>query len=229
MPKPFFPDPVTVFAWTFYVVLVGITIIASYTDLRRLSIPKELTLTGLALGILFNTVRGGLLGAEGHRVWLLGENGALLGLLDGFLFALAGFVVGFALFFIMWILGTCGGGDVKLFGALGAWVGGRAVIYILVLTLLLLVLVSVLRLIWSIVSRGFRPTFKDYSVKAAARSGKKAGKQGYADLRHTRRRLTAYSPLVAVSTALLLLWFFRTELHLAPKVQSPDGVQAKAQ
>ncbi len=46
-----------------------------------------------------------------------------MGALDGFLFALVGSLVGFAFFAILFALGTCGGGDVKLFTAIGAWLG----------------------------------------------------------------------------------------------------------
>ena len=45
------------------------------------------------------------------------------GLLDGLLFTLAGVAVAFVLMFVLWILGVCGGGDVKLYAAVGAWVG----------------------------------------------------------------------------------------------------------
>ena len=50
MRHPFFPEPF--FAWLFCAALVLITGLASYTDLRRLTIPKGLTLTALALGLL---------------------------------------------------------------------------------------------------------------------------------------------------------------------------------
>src|SRR6059036_3080420 len=96
--NPFFPDPA--FAWTFYVILVGITVFASYTDLHRLTIPKWLTVGALALGVLFNVLRGGWVagGTASHGVWVLGAHGTAVGALDGLLFALAGFATGFGLF-----------------------------------------------------------------------------------------------------------------------------------
>ena len=66
MPQPFFPHSV-VLAWAFYVVLVGITFVATYTDLRNLTIPKWLTLPALGLGLLFNVVLGAWVGPEGPR------------------------------------------------------------------------------------------------------------------------------------------------------------------
>ena len=211
MRHPFFPDPV--FAWAFCGVLLALLCVATYTDLKRLTIPKSLTLTALALGLVFNLGRGIWLGAsaEEQGVWLLGPGG-VSGAFDGLLFAVAGFLAGFGLFFVMWFLGTCGGGDVKLFAALGTWIGPLLVVYVLGLTLVLVIVLSVLRLAGSMLGRGFRPTMKDYSQKGAASAGKKAGVQGFAGSKKTRQRLMAYSLPVLLSTAFILLWVFRAEL-----------------
>src|SRR3954464_14413049 len=108
----YFPDPVS--GWVFLMALIGVLAIASYTDERTMKVPKWLTLPALGLGLLFSLLRGGLLGGHGMPVWLFADPGAALGVLDGLLFALAGLVVGFVLFFGLWVLGFCGGGDVKL-------------------------------------------------------------------------------------------------------------------
>jgi prepilin peptidase CpaA len=214
MPHPFFPlEPA--FAWVYCLALVGLTAAASYTDLRRLTIPKVLTLSTLGLGIIMNLLRGAGLGADGHAVWLFQEPGAVLGAFDGLLFSLAGFATGFGLFFVMWILGTCGGGDLKLFAALGAWVGPTLAVLVLISTLILVVVFAVARLAWSFVTRGYRPTAHDYTLQGAAKSGKRSGKGAAAEARRTRQRLMAYSLPVAVSTALVLAWVFRGELRLA--------------
>jgi len=224
-----FPEE-SAFAWTFYLVLMGFLAVASYLDitrtpveeLRRKAIPKWLTLTLLGLGVLFNIVRGAWMGWDGAEVWALGENGAFVGALDGLLFALAGFATGFGLFFLMWILGVCGGGDVKLFAALGAWVGAEVSLWVLGLTLILICVIAVLRLAASLLTRGYSPTVKDYTMKGAHRSGKKAGKQGYAQSRQTRRRLTPYSLPVALSTAILLFWFVLS-YDLGLRTRHPEG------
>ena len=132
MPIPFFPFPL--FAWIYLGVLLSLLAAASYTDLGRMVVPKQVTWTGLALGLAFNVARGALLGAEGLSVWMLGEGGPFLGALDGLLFALAGFGLGFVLFFVMWILGVCGGGDVKLLAAATLWAGPASTPALLVVT-----------------------------------------------------------------------------------------------
>jgi prepilin peptidase CpaA len=211
MPKPFFPDAV-VLAWAFYLALVSITLIATYTDLRYLQIPKWLTLPTVALGVVFNVVLGAL--TDGPRgPFLFGGNGGFLGALDGLLLSVCGFATGFGLFLLMFVLGTCRGGDVKLFAGVGAWVGPMLCLYLLGGTIIAVVLMSMARLVWKFFTHGFGKTYRDYTLRGAPekKKGQKAGEP-----KTTRRRLTAYSPAVAMSAALLLLWFFGVDLHLRP-------------
>jgi prepilin peptidase CpaA len=217
MPRPFFPDPL--FGWAFYAVLVALLIAAAYTDLRRRIIPKQLTLVSLGLGLLFNLVRGAWLGAVGDPGWLMGGS-VNAGLVDALVFTLAGFGVGFMLFFVMWVLGTCGGGDVKLFAALGAWVGPLLTVYLLLGTIILVVLLSVSRLGSRFLTRGLNPTLRAFAATEAAVAGPSAGVQGFAEARRTRQRLMAYSLPVLLATAAILLWEFRNELRLAPALTS---------
>ncbi len=104
--RPFFPDEI--FGWTFFGVLAALTVVAAVIDLRKMVVPKWLTIPTLVLGLVFNTARGAFLGYEEMRVWALTPDGPFLGALDGFLFALVGFLCGFAMFFVMWVLGLCG-------------------------------------------------------------------------------------------------------------------------
>jgi Flp pilus assembly protein protease CpaA len=192
MKAPFFPD--LAFGWTFYLALVSITLIAAWIDWKKLIVPKVLALIMLGTGIIFNLVRGGWLGANGQPGNYFGQTGLFWGLTEGFLFSLAGFAVGFGLFFALWVLQTCGGGDVKLFGAMGAWLGPLWTIYILIGT-------------WFLVAfcyAGFN------SVRHFFKHGLKRQKQQ-----------VAYSFPVAVSTAIILLWVFRFDLHLAERPAEP--------
>lgn len=76
--------------------------VAVLWDLRHQRIPNVLTVSLAALGLVLATVEGGMSGA-----------------LD----ALLGLIIGFAFFFIPFILGGIGGGDVKLMAAVGAMSG----------------------------------------------------------------------------------------------------------
>lgn len=135
-----FPSPE--FAWAFFAALIGGMAFACWHDLRTLKVPKPVTLGLLGAGVLANLVRGAWVGAHGAEVWKFGANGAAAGAADGLAFALAGFAFGFGLFFLLWVFGVGGGGDVKLAAAVGAWVGpwlfllvlGAALVAVTVLT-----------------------------------------------------------------------------------------------
>jgi prepilin peptidase CpaA len=71
-------------------------------DVIRRRIPNSLTYSGIVTGLL---VRAALLGWAGFR-------GGFLGLLAGG-----------GIFYVLFLLGGMGGGDVKLMGAVGAWAG----------------------------------------------------------------------------------------------------------
>lgn len=75
---------------------------AAFWDFRQHRIPNWLTLSAIPAGIVCNTVMGGLAGLQ---------------------MSLAGFAVGFGILLILFVTGGGGGGDVKLMGALGAWLG----------------------------------------------------------------------------------------------------------
>ena len=112
----FFPS--SLFAWVFSGGLLCALAAASWTDMRRMIVPKWITLTTLGLGAAANMARGTWLGWCGLPTWMLGP-GWGWGLLDGLLFTLAGVGVGFVIMCRMWVLGVCGGGDVKLYAAVG--------------------------------------------------------------------------------------------------------------
>jgi prepilin peptidase CpaA len=80
---------------------------ACWFDVRTRSIPNWLTFPAAALGLIAATLAHG-----GH----------------GALSSAAGLLVGLALFFPLFVLRGLGAGDVKLMGALGAWLGGFVVL-----------------------------------------------------------------------------------------------------
>lgn len=90
-------------------VALAIAAVAAAWDLKTRRLPNVLTFGAALAGVVFHTATAG---------W----NG--LGL------ALAGWVVGAAIFFPVFALGAMGAGDVKLLGALGAWLGPAAVVWV---------------------------------------------------------------------------------------------------
>jgi Flp pilus assembly protein protease CpaA len=204
MYEPFFPT--LEFAWGFLALLTGILAAASYVDHQRMIIPKRVTLTLLAAGFVASIVRGAWLGSEGGQLWICGTGNLWLGGLDGFLFALIGGLVGFALLFVLWILGSCGGGDVKLFTALGAWLGPLYTLYVLFVSLGVLSVFVLFKLVSGSITLKTMQQSREWQ-KQKAQSKEQP-------LKKPPKWRISYSLPVTIATVLVLSWIFRAELHL---------------
>lgn len=217
----FFPDPL--FGWAYLAALFGVLLAAAWNDLRTLVVPKRLTVPAVGLGVVFNVARGVWLAAEGQTAWLLGDHGPLVGAVDGLLFALLGFLVAFGLFFLMWVLGVCGGGDVKLFAAVGAWVGPGLTLRVLLATLAVVFLFLLGRLLLQLFGGDWKAFRKTMNKGQAPRR-----RSGPAGLVPRKRALGFALPLV-IAAALVLPWSFRVDLRLAAApAQDAPGEHAHA-
>jgi len=205
MPRlDFFPD--LAFGWVFYAVLMAFLTASTIVDFRTLKIPKAITVPCFLTGIAFNISRGTWLGIQDKVVWKLGA-GPFLGACDGFLFSAAGFVVAFAIFFVLWFLQTAKGGDVKLFAAVGVWVGPWYIVLLMIGSVIMVVLSHMVMIMTSMVTAGFSQTHKSFSGQGS----KKAIENG----RRTRRRGPTYSFSLAFATAFILLVVLSRDLGLA--------------
>jgi prepilin peptidase CpaA len=138
--------------------------------------------------------------------------------LDGLLFSLAGLLFAFTLFFGMFILGLCGGGDVKLCAAIGAWIGAVYTIFLLLATVVALAAWFALKML-----TGGRKWMQDArKLRQAKRNPRKASEL-------PRGRITFSLPAV-VAAAAVMLWVFRVDLQLAPVRPAPtnEGNHASA-
>jgi Flp pilus assembly protein protease CpaA len=176
----FFPN--LPFAWLVYLSLVGLCWLTAIVDWNRLRIPNQLTLTILGVAWAMNLIRGAWLGVEGEPGRYFGWTGLVGGLVEGFCFSAAGFAVGLAIFFVMWQLGTCGGGDVKLMAAIGAWIGPIWFLYVLLGTYI--AVVTIMLIWWMMAFLKIVPA----------------------------RRAISYAPPALFSVVLVMLWVWRHDL-----------------
>ena len=174
MLPPFFPDPT--FGLTFLAVLAAFLAVASYLDLRFTVIPKGLTLAALATGVVLNVARGAWLASRGLDTWTRSQPGP------------------------MWVLGVCGGGDVKFFAALGAWVGPKYALYVLAATVAILAAL--------ILATAFVAFLRGDLVRLRGRRAKAPGRPG--------KRLVTFALPLSLATAFVLAWSLRYELNLVP-------------
>ena len=96
-----------------YIVILGLCIAASVTDLRTGRIPNKLTASAMLAGLVFWLIAG-LVTERG----LVGADGAIAGTITA---SFLGLLCGLIPFAILVMLGGLGGGDMKLMGAIGAW------------------------------------------------------------------------------------------------------------
>jgi Flp pilus assembly protein protease CpaA len=211
--SPFFPNPW--FAWVFYVALMVLLIVAAYFDLRYFAIPKPLSIITLLLGVAANIARGLWLGIEAGD-WLY------YGLGNALFVSITGFATGFGIFFVMWILGLAGGGDVKLFAAVATWIGYYYGFWLWIGSVVALVLLASVRLVFHTLTRGTAATRHAFSAKDASSGQKKPTSK-------PRQRLLAYSLSLTIAAALMLPWFFRVELGLEQPRQASVPVIAPTQ
>ena len=82
---------------------------AMVLDLKSKTLPNWLNVGALILALIYQGATSGVPGLKA---------------------ACGGFAVGFGILFVLWLMGGAGGGDVKMMGALGAWLGGPLTVVI---------------------------------------------------------------------------------------------------
>jgi len=83
----------------FYVIPLGLSGICAYTDLKSNLILNKITMPMALLGLLYSALTGRIP------------------------YSLIGLAIGFGIMLIAFLAGGAAGGDIKLAGALGAWLG----------------------------------------------------------------------------------------------------------
>jgi len=163
------------------------TAVAAGWDIKSRRIPNKLTLPMFAAGWIFQIA-----------------DRQLDGLVDGAL----GFLVGFGILFILWMVGGGGGGDVKLMGALSVWLGFRLTLLVMIASTVTVILLTLGVALMSIVKHGIRRT-KDKYIATGKDGRDKDGKvipkkETVADKK--QRRILPFAVPVALATWAILAW-----------------------
>jgi prepilin peptidase CpaA len=165
--------------------LVGVgllTLAAAVTDVRSRRIPNALTVPFFFAGLVYQAVFRGWPG--------LGDAGLA-------------FLLGFGTLLVLWLVGGGGGGDVKLMGALSAWLGLSLTMRVMVISMLLVIVGTGLVVLRSVTQRGMRKTKEKFIAQTTVTRGKKRGET----LKSRQdRRVMAFAVPVALATWSVLLW-----------------------
>lgn len=174
-------------AIVFVVFVTAYTLAATWWDQVYWKIPNKLTLPMFFAGWVYQGVFNGL-----------------PGLADGAL----GFLIGFGFLFIIWIIGSGGGGDVKLMGALSVWLGFQWSIYVFVISTFLVSVLAIGIVGWNIMSKGTKATKKKLLATGKPQAGKQS-KRAETVAEKQSRRISAYALPISVATwGLLLMGYF---------------------
>lgn len=166
--------------------VAAFTATAALIDWRTRKLPNWLNVSCLVGALVFHFAVG-LLSPEGG-IWVA---------LDRLMWALLGFATGFSILFVLWAIGQGGGGDVKLMGALGAWLMPQMTLFVFIGTYVLVLLLILFLLAWSLLTGQWGKITKEAS--------KRRGKKKKADVRKRPwQRVIPYGVSVALATWLIL-------------------------
>ena len=116
-------DPVVLLSFAVLIVVLTAT---AYTEITAKRIPNAMTVPALLLGLVFGLLPAGL---------PIGS-------------AVVGFLLGFCTFFVVYMFGGMGGGDVKLMGVVGILLGYPLIIPVLIYTGFIGAVMAIVMMIW---------------------------------------------------------------------------------
>lgn len=187
-------------SWTFIAAVVVFTLTAAVCDFRTKKIPNRLTVPAFLAALVYHGAVGAMTGGWSGCGWAL-------------LMALAGFGVGFGILLVLWLIGGGGAGDVKLMGAVGAWLGPWNTLVVFFVSTLFIILLSAGTLMYQLIAGGMTKTKSRYlSAEKDSKTPRGMSADEAAAHRKVRRRLLPFGVPVALATWIVLVWSFREQL-----------------
>ena len=194
-------------SWILVVVVALFTAIAAFWDYWQFRIPNKLTLPVFAAGLIYQVAVHGWSG--------LGT-------------AAAGFLVGFGVLFVLWIVGGGGGGDVKLMGALSVWLGYQLTLYVLILSTITVVMGTAVMMVYGVFTKGVRGVKSQYLPQL--RTDAEGKRRAETVEEKQRRRAMGYAIPVCIATWAVLAWKLptldRPQAEAAPAVPAAQTSEA---
>jgi prepilin peptidase CpaA len=142
------PMPELTAAQVVFLLFVGVfTLATAICDLRFRKIPNRLTGPMCVAGIVYQVAFCGM---------------------EGLWASLLGFAVGFGILFVLWFIGSAGGGDLKLISALSTWLGWQMTLMVLFCSLIFVTTGTVGIVLIVLLSQGLRRTKDQYLTKNEA-------------------------------------------------------------
>lgn len=157
------------------------TLVAAVSDLRTRKIPNWMTVPMCVAGLIY----------QGCFFQWSGLGSGLLG-----------FLAGFGILFVLWMIGSAGGGDVKLMGALGPWLGGLLTLKVLFVSVIFVTVGTFGIVIFGLLANGFRKTKEQYVKTGVAREN--------VDQRQKRRVMAFAVPVALAAWCMLAIQLFGT-------------------
>jgi prepilin peptidase CpaA len=117
--------------------------------------------------------------------------------MDGLWASLLGFAAGFGILFVLWMIATAGGGDVKLMAALGTWLGWLTTLKVLFCSLIFVTTGTIGIVVAGMVTQGLRRTKDQYLTKNETSGGESSDQR-------KKRRVMAFAVPVALATWCIL-------------------------
>jgi prepilin peptidase CpaA len=167
--------------------VVAFTAVAAYTDWRWGKLPNWLTVSCFATALVFHFCIG-LLGFDGQ------DGGLLLGL-NRLMWALLGFATGFGILFVLWLTAGGLGGDVKLMGAIGAWLMPMTTLYVFIVACIFVAALMVGSMTWKVFTGKW-----SQARKQLGKDGAKSKKASSAKEQNPWRRAIPFGVPVALAT-----------------------------
>lgn len=171
--------------------VVAFTAVAAFIDWRWGKLPNWLTVPCFAAALVFHFVAG--------FVGWSGEAGGWQAAWQGLGWAMLGFATGFSILWVLWVIGGGKAGDVKLMGALGAWLLPQTTLYVFIITCVFVVALVLSLVGWNLVTGRWSQMQKDLGT-----ADKSAGGRKKAAANDPWQRRVPYGVPVALATWIVL-------------------------